>query len=171
MFEIIIMLMVMGWFSKQANTFGKSGILWALIAAISFYVPVLIFGRMIFPALIEGKVTYSNQTSYVIIGTLSNIAIGALFLLLARAILLKSVKKWEGEEDKKIGLEKLKRTPFIDLEDPNISVGSKAYDKNKENYLGKITKLNISDESCVIMSDFGAEIVKSFNEILVKIED
>ena len=66
MIEIIIMLMIMGWFAKQANTFGKSVVLWALIAAISFYVPVLIFGRMIFPVLIEGKVTYSNRTFYMI---------------------------------------------------------------------------------------------------------
>lgn len=171
MLEIAIMLLIMGWFAKQANTYGKSTALWAIIAAVSFYVPVLIFGRFIYPELIKGEVTYSNRTTYIIIGTLANIAVGAVFLFIARAKLLQSVKKWEGEENKKIKVEKSKRVPLIELDDPNVSIGSKAYDKNKEQYLGKITSVNISDQNCVIKSDFGAEITRSFEDIMVRIKD
>jgi len=167
MFEIIIMLMVMGWFAKQANTFRKSGILWAIIAAISFYVPVLIFGRLIYPSLIEGNVTYSNRTFYMVLGTLSNIAIGILFILLARAKLLKNVKKWEEEQDKLLELEISKRVPLIDLEDPQVSVGYKAYDRNTDNYLGKVISISLDDKKCKIKTDFGKEIQRSIQDVLV----
>ena len=170
MVEIIIMLIVMGWFAKEANTIGKSGILWALIAALSFYVPVLIFGRIIYPSLIEEQVTYSNQTKYMILGTVANIAIGAFFIFIARTRLLQVVKQTEKEEEKKIKLEQSKRVPLIDLEDPKVSIGHNVYDKDKNSYLGKVVNLNLNDKTCVIKTDFDKELIESMQDILIKID-
>ena len=88
MLEIFIMLGVIGWFSRTAKSEGKSGLLWGFIGAISYYGPVIIFGRFIYPALVKGSVTYENQGTYMIVGILLNLAIGIGCCFLARNILL-----------------------------------------------------------------------------------
>lgn len=166
MIELIILFLIMGWFAKEANTIGKNGILWAIIAALSFYIPVLIFGRIIYPFLIMGRVTYSNQSKYIILGTVLNFVIGAFFVYIARTRLLHAAKQAE----KNLKSDQSKRVPFIELENPKVSIGQNAYDKDKNIYLGKIVELNLEDKTCVIKTDFGKEKIRSMNDILVKID-
>jgi hypothetical protein len=52
------------------------------------YGPVLLFGRVIFPELVKGSVTYSNQFGYMALGLVLNLAIGIGCCLLARKMLL-----------------------------------------------------------------------------------
>ena len=89
MIEIIIMIGVIGWFARTAKSKGANGLLWGFIGAISFYGPVLVFGRVIYPVIVKGSVTYDNQVSYMIVGVLLNLAIGISCCLLAREILLR----------------------------------------------------------------------------------
>jgi len=88
MLEIIIMIGVVGWFARTAKEKGKSGALWGFIGAISYYVPVLVFGFGIYPEMIRGQVTYENQTSYIVLGVVLNLGVGIICCLLARTMLL-----------------------------------------------------------------------------------
>jgi hypothetical protein len=92
MLEIFIMIGVVLWFSRTAKAKGQSGALWGFLGAISYYGPVLLFGWVIYPALVQGYVTQQNHGSVVIIGLVLNIAIGISCCLLARYILLHLVK-------------------------------------------------------------------------------
>jgi hypothetical protein len=82
------MIGVISWFVRTAKAKGKSGALWGLIGAVSYYGPVLVFGLGIYPELIRGSVTYDNQLSYTIIGVLLDVAVGIGCCLVARQILL-----------------------------------------------------------------------------------
>jgi len=88
MVEIIVMIGVIGWFARTAKSKGKNGLLWGFIGAISYYGPVLVFGRVIYPGIVKGSVTYDNQVGYIIVGVLLNLAIGIGCCYLARKILL-----------------------------------------------------------------------------------
>jgi hypothetical protein len=88
MLEIIIMIGVIGWFARTAKSKGKNGILWGFIGAISYYGPVLVFGRGIYPELVRGSVTYDNQVGFIILGVVLNVAVGIGCCFLARKILL-----------------------------------------------------------------------------------
>ncbi|MGP8322097.1 MAG: hypothetical protein ACT6FE_07230 [Methanosarcinaceae archaeon] len=93
MLEIAIMIIVIFWFADTANKNDKSAILWGFIAALSFYGTVLIFGRLIFPLLVKGSVTYKNINNYNALGIVLNMIIGSCCLLFARWILMRSIKK------------------------------------------------------------------------------
>ena len=95
MLEILIMIGVIGWFARTAKKQGRNGVLWGFIGAISYYGPVLLFGWVIYPYLITGYVTYSNQTTFIIVGVLLNIAVGVGCCFLARNILLSKAKAEE----------------------------------------------------------------------------
>ena len=88
MIEIFIMIGVISWFARTAKSKGKSGVLWGFIGAISYYGPVLVFGRLIFPEIVSGRVTYDNQFSYMAVGLVLNLAIGIACCLFARKMLL-----------------------------------------------------------------------------------
>ncbi len=88
MIEIIVMIGVIGWFARTAKGKGKNWLLWGFIGAISYYGPVLVFGRVIYPEIVKGNVTYDNQATYMIVGLLLNLAIGIGCCFLARKILL-----------------------------------------------------------------------------------
>ncbi len=88
MLEIIIMIGVISWFARTAKSKGKSGPLWGIIGGISYYGPVLFFGYVIYPAMIKGSITYSNQTSYMILGIVLNLIVGIGCCLIARSILM-----------------------------------------------------------------------------------
>jgi hypothetical protein len=88
MIEIIIMIGVIGWFARTAKSKGKNGFLWGFIGAISYFGPVLVFGKLIFPEIVKGSVTYDNQFGYMALGTVLNLAIGIGCCLFARKILL-----------------------------------------------------------------------------------
>jgi hypothetical protein len=82
------MIGVIGWFARTAKVKGQGGFLWGFIGAISYYGPVLIFGRVLYPEIVKGSVTYDNQGSYMIVGILLNLTIGIGCCFLARKILL-----------------------------------------------------------------------------------
>ena len=88
MIEILVMIGVVGWFARTARSKGKSGFLWGFIGAISYYAPVIVFGRWIYPEMVKGSITYDNQFVYMILGLILSLAIGIGCCLLARKILL-----------------------------------------------------------------------------------
>jgi hypothetical protein len=88
MLEIIVMIGVIGWFSRTAKSKGKSGVLWGIIGALSYYGPVLLFGRLVYPAMVKGSVTYDNQFGYIALGIALDLAVGIGCCLLARQILI-----------------------------------------------------------------------------------
>jgi hypothetical protein len=88
MIEIFVMIGVIGWFARTAKIKGLNSVLWGFIGALSYYGPLLIFGRLIYPAMIKGSVTYDNQTTYIILGVVLNMAIGIACCVVARKILL-----------------------------------------------------------------------------------
>ena len=88
MIEIIIMIGVIGWFAKTAERQGKRWVLWGFIGAISYYGPVLVFGLVIYPALIRGSVTSANLGIYQIMGIALDLAVGIGGCLFARQRLL-----------------------------------------------------------------------------------
>jgi len=92
MLEIFITIGVIGWFARTAKSKGKSGPLWGFIGAISYFGPVLVFGKLIFPEIVKGSVTYDNQFGYMVLGTVLNLAIGIGCCLSARQILLSQAK-------------------------------------------------------------------------------
>lgn len=93
MIEIIVMIGVIGWFSKTAKAQNKSGFAWGVTGALSYYIPALLFSKLIFPALIKGSVTNSNAIGLMVLGTFLSVGIGIGFCLFARNMLLSSVKK------------------------------------------------------------------------------
>lgn len=88
MIEIIIMIGVIGWFARTAKGKGKNGFLWGFIGAISYYGPILVFGRLIYPEIVRGSINYDNQFGYMALGLVLNLAIGIGCCLLSRKILL-----------------------------------------------------------------------------------
>ena len=90
MLETLIMMGVIAWFARTAKSMGKSGFVWGAIGAISYYVPVLVFGRLIFPALVEDQVTSDNVIGLMVLGMASTLAVGIVCCLLARVALLSS---------------------------------------------------------------------------------
>jgi hypothetical protein len=87
MLEIIVMIGVIGWFSRTAKAKGKSGVLWGIVGALSYYGPVLIFGRFIYPSMVRGSVTNDNQFGYIALGIALDLAVGIGCCLLARQVL------------------------------------------------------------------------------------
>lgn len=94
MIEFIIMIFVAGWFAKTANKNGEPGGLWGLIGAISYYVPTLIFGFYIYPAMIRGTYySISSQSAIVMQGVLLSVLTGVCCCIIARVILLNKINK------------------------------------------------------------------------------
>jgi tetratricopeptide (TPR) repeat protein len=90
MLELIVMISVIGWFAKTAKEKNKNKILWGLIGALSFYIPVLVFGLLIYPLIIIGWVNKENEFSFKIIGIVLNILVGTIGILIAKRILQNS---------------------------------------------------------------------------------
>lgn len=88
MLQIGITIAVVIWFAVTAQRRGKNTVLWAIVGAVSYYVPSAVFGRFIFPALI-GTVDLDNLGGYLILGVALAIAFGLVCCLIARAVLLK----------------------------------------------------------------------------------
>jgi hypothetical protein len=88
MLEIIVMIGVIGWFARKAKEEGENAVLWGFIGAISYYGPVLIFGRLVYPAIIRGSITYDNQMGYIVLGVILTLAIGIGCCFLASKMLL-----------------------------------------------------------------------------------
>ena len=64
MIELILMFSAIGWFVKTANSKNKSKVLWGIIGALSYYIPVLFVSLFVFPLITTGWVNESNETIF-----------------------------------------------------------------------------------------------------------
>ena len=90
MLEVIIMIGVIGWFYRTAKNHGKNGALWGLIGAVSYYIPVLIMGFFVVPAIVAGIDGFFPRFIVAILLTVGA-GIGCCFL--ARTVLLNSLTR------------------------------------------------------------------------------
>ncbi len=90
MIEIILMIAVIGWFTTTAKSKNKNKILWGIIGAVSYYVPVLLFGLFIFPLITVGWINKDNETIFQVIGFFLNLTVGVIGVLIAKWTLEKS---------------------------------------------------------------------------------
>lgn len=90
MIELFVMISVIGWFAKTAKEKNKNKILWGLIGALSFYIPVLVFGLLIYPLIVIGWINKENEFSLQVIGVILNILVGTICVLIAKRILQNS---------------------------------------------------------------------------------
>lgn len=90
MIEIVIMIAVIGWFTSTAKKKNKNQILWGAIGGLSYYLPVLVCGLVIYPLIIVGWVTTENDLTLKIIGFFLNIIAGVIGVLTAKRILQNS---------------------------------------------------------------------------------
>jgi len=88
MIEIIVIVGVIVWFARAAMANDKNGFLWGFIGAISYYGPILLVGRLIYPMIIKGRITHDNMVTHMIVGTLLNIIVGIGCCWLAYKLLL-----------------------------------------------------------------------------------
>jgi hypothetical protein len=167
MLEIFIMIGVIAWFARTASSLGKSGFLWGFIGAISYYGPVVVFGRFIYPEMVRGVVTYENQGLLTVGGVALSVAVGAGCCFIARQILLAA-------ENAQMIKESASRKPLegkvllSSLEAPEHLVGKIAYDSGTGHYLGRIVSVTKENGVCLIKSDFGNEMGRDLSQVLVK---
>ncbi len=90
MLEVIVMMGVIAWFSRTAKRMGRSGFLWGFIGATSYYVPVLVFGRAVYPELVRSEIGSDNVVQYMLLGMILTLAVGIGSCFLARLVLLSS---------------------------------------------------------------------------------
>ena len=90
MIELILMIAVIGWFTTTAKSKNKNKILWGIIGALSYYLPVLLFGLFIFPLITVGWVNKDNETTFKVIGFFLNLTVGVIGVLIAKRTLEKS---------------------------------------------------------------------------------
>jgi len=67
--------------------------------------------------------------------------------------------------------ETIKEMPLKQITELSLNenlIGLIAHDAKSKIYLGKIYKIDQSNKKCIIMTDFREEIIKSFDEILVR---
>jgi hypothetical protein len=88
MLEIIIMIAVVRAFYRTAQSKKLNGYVWGAIGAFSFYIPVLIMGLGILPALVEnGTLQIHSYGQALFIGVLLNALAGTIGCLTAWNIL------------------------------------------------------------------------------------
>ena len=87
MLELILMIGVIGWFAKTANNKNKSKVLWGIIGALSYYIPVLFVSLFVFPLITMGWVNENNKILFLVIGFFINVMAGIGGLLIAKRIL------------------------------------------------------------------------------------
>jgi len=52
---------------------------------------------------------------------------------------------------------KVKLVTMTELNDPKISIGKNAYEKEQKSYIGKVVSLDVDKRNCTIKPDFGKE--------------
>ena len=87
MVEIIIMIGVVGWFFRTAQECGSNGFLWAAMGALSYYLPVILSGRFIFPALLRPILTYENQFLLSVANIGASVAVGIICCIALKRLL------------------------------------------------------------------------------------
>ena len=167
MIEIFVVGGAAIWFASEANAIGKSGILWAFVALTAYYIPVLIFGYLIYPVLVSGFINQSNVMSFQILGIVLNILIGLTSLLLIRRKILKLSKKDDLERQEKLDEKRKNRIPITTLNDLNSSIGKKCYNKNSGVFIGIIVGIDETNKKCRIKGDFNKESERSVDDLTV----
>lgn len=88
MIEILVIIAVVKMFSKTAKEKNLNHVLWSVIGALSYYVPVLVMGFVILPALIEsGTFDIGSGIGAVLIAVLANVAVGVITCFIAFQVL------------------------------------------------------------------------------------
>lgn len=88
MLEILIMIAVVRAFYRTAQTKKLNGYVWGTVGALSFYIPVLIMGLIIFPSLVQnGSITIHSYGQAVFTGVILNAIAGIIGCLTAWNIL------------------------------------------------------------------------------------
>ena len=67
-------------------------------------------------------------------------------------------------------LRKIPLTPLTDLNLTNNLTGINAHDSESKIYLGKIYEIDSTNKKCIVKSDFGKEFEKTFDELLVRVQ-
>jgi len=89
MIEILIMVFgVLPWFYRTAKTHRRNPVGWMVIGALSYYIPVIVMGRIILPVVLEGQVTRDNMIAMVFLSMAVSVGAGVAGCLLARQVLL-----------------------------------------------------------------------------------
>jgi len=83
------MIAVIVWFVNIAKKKRQNEYLWAAIGALSFYVPVLLFGLYIYPFIIERFSANETEIWYDIIRVLGNLFCGFAGIFIAMSLLRK----------------------------------------------------------------------------------
>ena len=90
MLELIIMIGVIGWFYRTAKNYGKNGVSWGVIGAISYYIPVLIMSFFIVPSILIGIHGFLPRF---VIDILLSVGAGIGCCYLARTVLVNSLAR------------------------------------------------------------------------------
>ena len=99
MIEIIVIIAVVKAFIKQAEEKNLNKVLWGIIGAASYYIPVLLISLVIFPYLvISGMIPATDETTLTIMIVVANIIGGVICCSIAYQ-LLKSKKVYLDETD------------------------------------------------------------------------
>ena len=89
MIELIIVVLVVRMFTKKASEKGLNKVVWGIIGALSYYVPVLLVGFLLLPSLIEsGTLDFSSVGTAVAVSLLITLGTGVLCCVGAYRILL-----------------------------------------------------------------------------------
>jgi uncharacterized membrane protein len=92
MIELLVMIGVIGWFSRTAYYKSKnrlSPVLWGIIGAVSYYGPVLLMGYVIQPALLmDFYRSIGNQAGIIFISVVINLITGIVCCGAAALILI-----------------------------------------------------------------------------------
>ena len=81
------MISAIGWFARTAKKKNKSKVLWGIIGALSYYIPVLFVGLFVFPLITIGWVNEDNKMIFWVICIFVNVMAGISGLLIAKRIL------------------------------------------------------------------------------------
>ena len=96
MFELLVLLVfVLPWFYRTAKKRGKNPFGWVFIGALSYYVPLLIVGRLIVPIFVRGTVydiplAQWENPGWMLPGMLLSIVVGIGGCFIAGRILVSS---------------------------------------------------------------------------------
>jgi membrane associated rhomboid family serine protease len=99
MLEIVVMIGVIRWYHRTAKAIGRNGLLWGLMGAASYYVPIVVCGQFIFPTILAPYIDYDNQTEFYIGAVLANVAIGIVCCFALMTVLKATARRFHRENN------------------------------------------------------------------------
>jgi tetratricopeptide (TPR) repeat protein len=91
MIELVFMILAVSWFVSSAKKKKKNKLIWGLTALFSYYIPALVFGVLIYPIVVTGWITKSNEFYFQILGVGLSILVGIIGLLISKRFLEKEL--------------------------------------------------------------------------------